>query len=166
MYLLFYVVLPFMLLSIGQGNPQIKSMLDMARSMVGIDVVGIASTIMILGVVMGTVVLVKNLTDKWSTTNFVCEAASTLLQLGIWLTILGAGDIGSFGVISRTVQVPGPSQPSFTIDMKFFALALTVIAGVKILLALGTYLDARRTQARRFSSGDLSSGYSAEGNLF
>jgi len=155
LYLLLYAVLPFLLLSMAQGDPQIRSMLDMARSMVGIDVAGIATTIMILGVVLAIAVLVKGLTDKWSTTNLACEIASILLQLTILLTVLGAGDIGSFGLISKTVQAPGPSQPSFTIDMRFVALAMTAIAGANIILALATYADARRERARRFSPGDL-----------
>lgn len=154
-YLLLYVVLPFLLLSVAQGDPQFKSMLDAAESMVGIDVAGIANTVIILGIVLALLVLVGGLTEKWSATNLACGVASILLQLAILLTVLGAGDIGSFGLISRTVQATGPYQPSFTVDMRFVALAMTAIAGANILVALATYLDARRERARRVSPGDL-----------
>jgi len=154
-YLILCVVLPFLLLSMAQGDPQLRSMLDTARSTVGIDVAGIVNTIMIFGIVLALLVLVVGLTDKWSATNLACGVACILLQLAILLTILGAGDIGSFGVISKTVQAPGPSQPSFVIDMRLVALAVTAIAGAKIIVALAGYLDARRERARRFSPTDL-----------
>jgi len=83
------------------------------------------------------------------------EVASTILHLAIVLTILGAGDIGNLGVISRTVQASGPSQPSFTIDMRSAAFALMAIAGVRVILAFAVYLDARKERTRRLSPGDV-----------
>ena len=148
LYAILLVVLPWALINWAQGNPQISGMLDTVRSTAGIDVISIATTIMILGLLVSVAVLIKGLTDRWSVLNLSCEVASTLLHLTIVLLVLGAGDIGSLGVISRTLQVSGPSQPSFTLDMRFAALAFVAIAGLNIVLAFARFYQARSERKR------------------
>jgi hypothetical protein len=143
LYALLLVGGPWALIYMAQGNPQVMSMLDTVRSYAGIDVLSIATTTMVLGLFVALTALVKGLTDRWSALNLFCEVGSTLLQLGIVLLVLGAGDIGSLGVISRTLQVPGPSQPSFALDMRFVALAFIAIAGLEIVLAFARFYQAR-----------------------
>ena len=148
LYALLLVVLPWVLVNWAQGNSQVSVMLQMVRSAASIDVISIATTIMILGVLISVAVLIKGLTDKWTVLNLSCEVGSTLLELVIVLLILGAGDIGSLGVISRTLQVPGPSQPWFTLDMRFAALAFIVIAGLSVVLAFAKFYEARQERKR------------------
>jgi len=143
LHALLLVVVPWALIYLAQGNPQIMGMLNLVKSSASIDVLSMATTIMILGILVSLAALVKGLTDKWSTINLFCEVASTLLHLGIVLLVLGAGDIGSLGVISRTLQVSGPSQPSFTLDMRSVALALITIAGLNIVLTFARFYQAR-----------------------
>jgi len=148
LYALLLVVLPWVLINWAQGNPQISAMLSTARSAANIDLISIATTIMVLGLLISVAALIKGLTDKWSALNLSCDVGSTLIELIIVLLVLGAGDIGSLGVISRTLQVPGPSQPSFILDMRFAALSFIVIAGLKIVLALAEFYQARSERKR------------------
>jgi uncharacterized membrane protein YuzA (DUF378 family) len=148
LYALLLVVLPWALINWAQGNPQMAGMLDMARSTAGIDVISIATTIMVLGLLLSVAVLLKGLTDKWSALNLSCEVASTLLHLTILLVVLGAGDVASLGVISRTLEVPGPSQPSFALDMRPAAYAFIAIAGLNVILAFAKFYQARSERKR------------------
>jgi len=156
LHALLLVVLPWALIYLAQGSPQIMGMLNQVKSSASIDLLSMATTTMILGFLVSLAALVKGLTDRWSTINLFCEVASTLLQLGIVLLVLGAGDIGSFGVISRTLQAPGPSQPSFTLDMRFVALAFTVLAGLNVVLVFARFYQAR--SERKKSIGGIIQG--------
>jgi len=147
-YLLIYVIPVVILFFVVQSDPDVRSMLDLAKAYAAIDVMSIATTVALLGFIAFLLALISGLTGKWRAVNLASEGITVFVELAIHLTIVGLGDIGSMGYVSRTIAVPGEFHPAIVVDVRAIAWAWVIIAFFKLALAFAEYFEARRERQR------------------
>lgn len=111
-----------------------------------LDLGGILNALLFFGVALALLSAIKNLTEKWSTTNLAANIASISMWFILSLYMWGAGDPWGFGVVSRTSNIMKGVEASFVLDLRFFVILL---AGISLLNALNVTLVFARARGQR-----------------
>jgi len=131
-------------------------MVSMIYAMDLVDLDLILNALMIFGIILAILSALKNLTEKWTTTNLASGITSAIIWFILSLFLWGAGDLWSFGEISRTLNVMKNVTASFVLNLRFFVLLQAGVSLLGILNIILTYAkarDRRRAQPEAYSHG-------------
>lgn len=95
-----------------------------------IDLNALTSISTAVGIALASISFIKNTTDSWSPANLLAAISSDLVDLYLFMLLIGLGDASSLGVTSTRIPI-GPGA-TITYDFKFFALFQVLIVGFAI----------------------------------
>lgn len=102
-----------------------------ALTQTAIDISALTSLSTAVGIALAAISFIKNSTDSWSPANLLASITSSLVDLYLFLFLMGLGDVASLGVMSMNLSF-GQGAATITYDFKFFTLFQILIVGFAI----------------------------------
>ncbi len=118
------------------------------HEVVDVDLPGMVMVAAGVGVVLAVLSFFKNAWEEWSWVYLGSSLASTGGSLFLFLYMLGLGDPGCLGRITRTLEAAPLMElrGGVIVDLRFFAFLLILIAAIAVAKTLLAFKAARKSR--------------------
>jgi len=94
----------------------------------GMDVRSFITIFALIGIALAILTFLKNVIDDWSPLNLTASIAAELVDLYLFLFLIGLGDASGVGLTRKMLNV-GPGASMF-IDLRFFIVLYIIVMAV------------------------------------